>query len=280
MNSSLSSAPAFLSQTCFSTLGSAEYDFSSTLTLASDYSINAIEIRCLAGETISPENFSKLFPPVAAARKLLEQAQIELTGLGTSVKLFEAKAEDLDTLTSFARLADQLSCPWLRVFDGGKIGDLPDSPTWSKAQAFVRDWQKRRQEFGLKADIMIETHDGLTSIESARLFRKLLPDTAILWDSHHTWRAGGESLEGYFDVARDAIVHIHAKDSILKPSPKKPFTYCLPGQGEFPWSELAALVKKAKYTGKLSLEWERHWHPYLPPLTAAIPPFRSIVAQW
>jgi sugar phosphate isomerase/epimerase len=280
MNAPTSPAPSFLSQTCFSTLGSAEYDFSATLALASEYSIKAIEIRCLAGKTIAPDNFALLFPPAPDALKQLKAAKIELTGLGTSVKLFDAQAGDLDVLTSFAQLADTLSCPWLRVFDGGKIGELPTPETWAKTQSFVSAWQNRRQQLGLKADIMVETHDGLTSIESAHQFRKLLPNTAILWDSHHTWRAGGESLKGYFDVARDAIVHIHAKDSMQKPSPTKPFTYCLPGEGEFPWEELAALVKEAKFAGKLSLEWERHWHPYLPPLTEAIPPFHSILSQW
>ena len=267
-------------QTCFSTLGTAELTFAETINLAVNCEMAAIEIRCLSGQTIAPENFADLFPAPNDARHRLQTAKLELTGLGTSVKLFEADPVDIDTLVEFARLADALNCPWLRVFDGGKIGEFLSDVTWAKTQSFVANWQERRRSLGLSANIMVETHDGLTSIASAVQFRKLLPHTAILWDSHHTWRAGGESLSGYFEAAREAIVHVHVKDSVPVASERKPFTYCIPGQGDFPWAELGALIKGSQFPGKLSLEWEKHWHPYLPPITEAIPPYHDILCGW
>ena len=267
-------------QNCFSTLGSSELSFAETLDLAARHQISAIEIRCLSGETIAPDNFSTLFPPVGAALAQLQAAQVDLTSLGTSVKLLDSKTGDIETLVKFAQFADQTQCKWLRIFDGGTIGSLPSPEDWERAQTLVTAWQSRRKELGLNAEIMIETHDGLTSVPSVVLFRQKLPQTALLWDSHHTWRAGGESLSDYYTAARDAIVHIHVKDSIDKPSARKSFTYCLPGQGEFPWEQLKPLVRDDQFSGKLSLEWERHWHPYLAPLAEALPPYQEILASW
>ena len=65
------------------------------------------------------------------------------------------------------------------------------------------------------------------------------------------------------------VVHIHVKDSISKPSAKHPFSYVLPGEGEFAMAALRPVLA-AEFTGCVSLEWEKLWHPYLAPLDNAL----------
>ena len=65
------------------------------------------------------------------------------------------------------------------------------------------------------------------------------------------------------------VVHIHVKDSISQPSAKHPFSYALPGEGEFAMAPLRAVLA-AEFTGCVSLEWERLWHPSIAPLEAAL----------
>ena len=276
-NSSLQ--PRWSPPLCFSTLGCAELNFAQTIALAREFQIGAIEVRCLSGQTIEPSNFSTHFPPPSSAWPEVDTSKVELTGLGTSVKLMNPRPTDLDDLIHFARLADNLQCPWLRVFDGGNIGHPLSSDDLTAAQDLVNAWESARQKLNLNAQLMVETHDGLTSIEAITRFREVLPEVAILWDTHHTWRAG-ESLSGYHQTAKSAIVHIHVKDSIDVPSSRKPFTYCLPGEGQFPWSELGQLLRTQAFLGKISLEWERHWHPDLDPIQLALPLYRNILAQW
>jgi sugar phosphate isomerase/epimerase len=60
------------------------------------------------------------------------------------------------------------------------------------------------------------------------------------------------------------------KDSIGKPSARHPFTYVLPGDGEMPLAETLAVLRENNFSGCVSLEWERMWHPYLPPLRNAL----------
>jgi sugar phosphate isomerase/epimerase len=63
---------------------------------------------------------------------------------------------------------------------------------------------------------------------------------------------------------------VHVKDSISVPSARHPFTYVLPGDGEFPMAPLLAALRADSFAGPLSLEWEKMWHPYLAPLDDAL----------
>ena len=63
---------------------------------------------------------------------------------------------------------------------------------------------------------------------------------------------------------------MHVKDSMPVPSGKPPFTYVLPGAGEFPMEALRAALEADGFAGPVSLEWEKFWHPDLPPLDTAL----------
>ena len=98
----------------------------------------------------------------------------------------------------------------------------------------------------------------------------VVPEAAILWDAHHTWKKGGEDPLVTWRAIRASVVHVHVKDSVSVPSARHPFTYVLPGAGEFPMAPLRAELRAAGFAGPVSLEWERLWHPYLPSLDAAL----------
>jgi sugar phosphate isomerase/epimerase len=59
------------------------------------------------------------------------------------------------------------------------------------------------------------------------------------------------------------------KDSAPDLAPGAPTAYVLPGTGVFPMAALRAALAGG-YSGPLSLEWERQWHPELPPLDLAL----------
>jgi sugar phosphate isomerase/epimerase len=101
-------------------------------------------------------------------------------------------------------------------------------------------------------------------------FLAAVPGVGLLWDAHHTWRKGGEDPVATWRAVRAHVVHLHVKDSVAVPSARHPFTYVLPGDGGFPMAALMAAVRVAGFTGPVSLEWEKQWHPYLPPLETAL----------
>jgi sugar phosphate isomerase/epimerase len=156
---------------------------------------------------------------------------------------------------------------WLRVFDGGKMADEGEL---FRAVETLRWWRDERAARGWQVDLMIETHDSLFTAAAIGRLLAVVPDAAILWDSHHTWKKGGEDPLVTWRAIRASVVHVHVKDSVSVPSARHPVTYVLPGAGEFPMSPLMAELTAANFSGPVSLEWERMWHPYLPPLDEAL----------
>jgi sugar phosphate isomerase/epimerase len=116
----------------------------------------------------------------------------------------------------------------------------------------------------------METHDALFTADAINRFTDAAGGIAILWDSHHTWKRGSEDPVATWRAIQPHVVHIHVKDSVSRPSGKNSYTYMLPGEGEFPAVALFAALRVDDYTGVVSLEWERLWHPELAPVTDAL----------
>jgi sugar phosphate isomerase/epimerase len=186
--------------------------------------------------------------------------------LDTSLKLAENSATDRADFLRFLPWAEALGVPWLRVFDGGHAAD----PATHQAMAStVEWWLAQKQQDGWSANVMVETHDALFTTAAIEQFVALAPGTAIHWDTQHTWKNGGEDPVQTWRRIRQYVVHVHVKDSVNRPSEKHPYTYVFPGEGEFPMTNLRQVLRN-EFTGVVSLEWEKLWHPYLAPLDDAL----------
>ncbi|HKB89376.1 MAG TPA: TIM barrel protein, partial [Opitutaceae bacterium] len=133
---------------------------------------------------------------------------------------------------------------------------------------------------GWKTDLILETHDAFCDTRTVlELFDAAGAPMPLIWDSHHTWKLGKEPLMATWSALRDSVKHVHYKDSISQPSARHPYTYVLPGDGEFPSQELFSLLSREGFAGPISLEWEKQWHPELPDLSLALEKARQI-AGW
>lgn len=250
----------------FSTLGCPELNLEEVITLAAKHDVGAVELRCLAGSTDVPGQLAAAYGTPAALAARLATAPVRIVALDTSLKLAGGAEADWTAMQHFIPWAEALGGVRLRVFDGGTAGD-PAAPF--QVAAGWRRWRELRRRHGWKTDLMVETHDSL--FDAARILACLreAPDCAILWDSHHTWKKGGEDPVATWAAIKAHVVHVHLKDSVDRPSARHPYTYVLPGAGAFPWSTLRPIIA-AEFSGPVSLEWERQWHPYLPPLEKAL----------
>lgn len=252
---------------CFSTLGCPEFSLEAVLALAAKHRIPLVEVRSLAGTVDLAAHFSAHYDTPARLATQLTDAKARIVALDASLRLIGGTTGERDQLVALAPWADALGVRWLRVFDGGR--DLATSEL-EAAGAMLRWWRDLRAARGWRVELMVETHDSLLTAAAVARFRAALPDTAILWDAHHTWRKGGEDPVTTWRAIRSGVVHVHLKDSVGEPSARHPFTYVLPGDGEFPVSPLLAALRADGFDGAVSLEWERMWHPYLPSLDAAL----------
>ncbi len=250
----------------FSSLGCHELTLEQTLALAEQHDIAAVELRTLGGTMDLPAYFARIYGSPEALAQKLRGHRVRILAFDTSLRLTAATAGDRKAFLAFAPWAEALGIAWLRVFDGDSIGDR----TLAEAAATMRWWREQRQVHGWRTDMMVETHDTLVTAEAILRFCELVPDAAILWDAHNTWRGGDADPVTMWRAISSHVVHVHVKDSVSRPSGRHPYTLVLPGDGEFPMARLLDVLRADHYAGAISLEWERQWHPSLPPLDEAL----------
>jgi sugar phosphate isomerase/epimerase len=250
----------------FSSLGCPELDLEQTLALAARHRLPGVELRALGGTIDLPAHLAAAYGNPAACAARLQCQPVKILSLDTSLKLAENTPEQRADFLKFLPWADALGVPRLRVFDGGHDASAATHRAMAETVAW---WRGLRAENRWSTDLMVETHDALSTSASILGFLALAPGTGILWDTHHTWKTGGEDPVATWRAIRPHVVHLHVKDSVSLPSGRHSFSYRLPGDGEFPMAPLRAVLDR-EYTGPMSLEWERLWHPELAPLDDAL----------
>lgn len=263
---------------CLNTLGCPEFSLEETFALAAKHGLDGVELRALGG-TLDLAGYLRArygSPEELAGQLAAMSGGVRVVAFNTSMRLVGWSAVEREQLVDIVPWAEALGVRWLRVFDGGKTADEGEL---ARAAETLRWWRAERATRGWRADWMIETHDSLFTAAAIGRLLAIVPDAAILWDTHHTWKKGGEDPLATWAAIRARVVHVHVKDSVSVPSARHPFTYVLPGAGEFPMAPLMAAWRGeaagggnggAKFSGPVSLEWERMWHPYLPPLDEAL----------
>ena len=253
---------------CISSLGCPECSLDEILALAARHGIDAVELRTLGGTVDLARYFAAQFgiPEKLAAR--LRRERVRVISLDASLHLAAGTEAEQTEFLELLPWAEAAGVRWLRVFDGR--GQLEPEPAIEAAAESARAWRALRRERGIAADIMVETHDTLFTAAAINRFLAAAPGTAILWDAHHTWRKGGEPPIETWRAIQPHVVHVHVKDSVPMPSARHPYTYRLPGDGDFPIAPLLAALQADSFNGAVSLEWEKQWHPYLPSLEEAL----------
>jgi sugar phosphate isomerase/epimerase len=250
-----------------SSLGCPDMSLDEVIGLAIRHGLTAVELRALGGSLDLPAYLKAAYGSPEALARHLQDSAVSVVAFGTSLRIVGSEKADRESFLEFVPWAEALGVPRLRVFDGGKAADDAEI---AQGAATVSWWTELRRERGWRTDIMVETHDSLMTAALIQRLINAVPAISILWDTHHTWKKGGEDpLETWARIKRH-VCHTHVKDSISVPAGKYPYTYVQPGTGEFPAAPLINALRADKFAGPLSLEWEKVWHPDLPPLDTAL----------
>jgi sugar phosphate isomerase/epimerase len=156
------------------------------------------------------------------------------------------------------------------VFDGGETGSVEEIDS---AGQLIGWWDERFAASMGQIELAIETHDALSKPDALQRFLDRIPTGRILWDTHHTWKEGGEAPAQTWERLRGRTNHLHVKDSR---SSGASYAYVPPGRGEYPFGELQQCLAADQFTGTISLEWERYWFPDLPPIAEALDGFNQV----
>ncbi|MBH53802.1 MAG: sugar phosphate isomerase [Opitutaceae bacterium] len=268
MKATTSCYPDFL--WTFSTLGCPSLNLDSICALAREYGLRFVEIRATEDRVELPQLFKERFGrPESLSEYLLDQ-QVSISCLNTSLKLVGNDEDCREEFLKFLPWAEAIGTKTLRVFDGGTVPDGLNDEAYQSALTTFEWWSEERSKNQWSTDIAIETHDCLVSHPALERILKAKPDLNIIWDTHHTWKKSGDSVETSWQKVAKNVCNIHIKDSISVPSAKHPFSYVNLGEGEFPLEDTLQLLKQNNYQSFVSIEWEKMWHPYMPDLQVAL----------
>jgi sugar phosphate isomerase/epimerase len=261
----------------FSTLGCLEWDLDTILNQAITQGFAGVEIRGYRGNLNAyecPEFSSRRSETV----KRFRDAGVEVACFASSARVFLDPASSLREVEAYAPLCESFGTPYIRVF-AGPIGHVPSTSEVETLCAHLRQVLPAARDHG--ATLLLETHDDWVQAPILRAVceRVNSPAFGILWDTHHPYRLTGEAPEETCRLLGPYIRHTHWKDS--RPNPNKPgtHTYRLLGEGDLPLDRMLSALQRIDYTGFLSLEWERKWHPDLEPPETAIPAFAQFMRK-
>ena len=234
--------------------------------MARDWEVPPVELRGVGGRMDLPAYFDEAGLTPTRVRELCRGHGVEIVALDASLRLIGGDDQQRQEFLDFARLADTLGVRNVRAFDGeGAVAAAVEAAAW---------WDEARAAEGIGARMIVETHDALADVAACeRFMRDAPPSVGLLWDSHHTFRKTGEPMTQTWPRLRPWVEHVHVKDSVLKDGRSH---NVLPGDGELDNDTLLAALTTDGFDGVVSLEWERHWQPHLPPLPEALARCRQL----
>jgi sugar phosphate isomerase/epimerase len=247
----------------FSTLGCPDWSFEKIVAFAAANNYDGIEIRGIQREldlTKTPTFSNKR--NINTSLKLMQDNNLKFADLGSSAAMhFPEGAErqkNLDEAKRFIELAEQISCPYIRVFPNDFLRDQDKEQTKqliAKGLLELGDYAKHTN-----VSVLLETHGQV--VYTADLLQIMQAaeheHTGMVWDAYNMWSVTKESPASVYAALKKYIKHTHIKDAKMIGGKEQ---YVLLGTGDSAIFDAVDLLAKNNYSGYYSFEWEKLWHP-------------------
>lgn len=261
----------------YTTLACPEWDIAKIIAVARENRYDGIDFRGYLGsvDIDTDEHFKGRSLKEIVAR--VADSGLEVSCLSGSAKMTAAdeksRIQSLDSVKRFAELCNAFNCRQIRMFGGGSKG-IAD-PVANAAETLVQV-----SAVGVDADVQVavETHDDWTD---SSLLRKAFEcagwpeNTGFLWDVHHPFRFHGEKPEDTVKNLGEKLLNTHWKDSLQPEGGALALKLC--GEGDVPLAASYRALLAAGYTGWITFEWEKKWHPEIEEPEIAVPQFARFI---
>ncbi|MDJ0314464.1 TIM barrel protein [Arthrobacter sp. H35-D1] len=178
----------------------------------------------------------------------------------------------------------------VRVFPGAGLEPcgVGEEPSPALAAADLRAARRLNAAAGHARDlgvgILLETHDSHPrASDVARILAHVEADAPVkvIWDLMHPWRHD-ETPERTAALLTESLAYAQYKDGVRTPDTHD-VVLTLPGEGQLPLLRMNALAAEIAamqgiFDPWVSLEWERAWHPELPPVGQALASLKALLA--
>lgn len=247
----------------FSTLGCPDWDLNRIMDFAVQYGFKGIEVRGLQRELDLPK--CKEFNSASSRKDTLKRMKskgLQFINLGSSANLHIAgpakRQQQIDEAKRFIDLADDLNCPYIRVFPN----NFPKEQSKEFTMELITKGMDELGEYanGTKVKVLMETHgDVVYKNDLLKIMQNVNPkNTGLIWDISNMWTITKEDLSEVYSAIKQYIYHVHIKDAKLN---EEKIDYVFLGKGDVPIMKAIDLLEQNNYKGYYSFEWEKLWHP-------------------
>jgi sugar phosphate isomerase/epimerase len=265
----------------YSTLGCPDWSFDNILDFAVKYGYKGIELRGILTqlELFQCPQFSNA-SAILATRKQVEEKGLSIVDLCSSVELHIADGDlrraRLDDAKRYIDLAQQLNCPFVRVFPNLLPKDRPREATLDLIVKGLLELGDHAR--GSQVSVLMETHGDLVDTATLKQVMRSAkhPHTGLIWDFYNMWSVTREPPTQVYSELKDYIRHTHVKDGMMIDGKER---LTLLGKGEAPVAETIRVLVKGGYTGFYSFEWEKRWHPEIEASELAIGEYPKAMAS-
>lgn len=265
----------------FSTLGCPDWTFKQIVDFAVANKYEGLEMRGLLRQM----DLTKCKEFDSAQKRadtlaLMRNNQLRFVNLGSSSTLhFPEGAErqkQLDEGRRFIDLAQQIDCPFIRVFPNNFPKDQEKTATMALIAKGLLELADHAR--GSNVTVLLETHGDLVKIAD---LQQLMQDAkhdkiGLVWDVSNMWTITKEPPAAAWLALKKYIRHTHIKDANLVDGKLQ---YTLLGQGEVPILQAVDLLEKSGYKGYYSFEWEKLWHPEIAEPEIAIADYSKVMRR-
>ena len=246
----------------FSTLGCPDWSFDTIVNFAVNNGYNGIEIRGIQREMYLPRCPVFSADRIGDTMRLLKDKDLQIVNLGASAAMHLSDAaereKNLDEGKAFIDLAQQLNCPYIRVFPN----DFPPNQNRNVTMEWIA---KGLQELGdyaknTNVTVLMETHGEVVKSDDIAHIMQLAahPKVGLVWDIVNMWSVTKEPPLQVYQKLKPYIHHAHIKDLRITNDKE---TYTMLGEGIAPVFEGIDALYRNNYNGYYSFEWEKLWHP-------------------
>ena len=265
----------------FSTLGCPDWSFQKITDFAVEHNYNSIELRGVLREmdlTKCPEFNTP--QNISATLSIMKDKNLAFVDLGSSTNLHIAdsteRKKNLDEAKRFIDLAQNIFCPYIRVFPNNLPKDKDKNETMdliTKGLLELGDYAK-----GSKVSVLMETHGDLVWTEDIQKIMESAfnEHTGLVWDVTNMWSVTKEPPADVYNKLKKYIRHTHIKD--MKMTDGK-IGYVLLGEGEVPIFTAIDALQNGGYKGYYSFEWEKLWHPEIGDPEIALADYSKVMLQ-
>jgi sugar phosphate isomerase/epimerase len=263
----------------FSTLACPEWPAEAAVEEAAAFGYEGLEWR--GGED------GHVNPSLPASARARLRRQVESAGLfSLAVTAYSSFTSDspaerqanVDHLRQHLDLAADLGASYVRAF----VGELPPGadrqPYYPQIIAGLAAAAEHAARVGVR--LAVEPHDDFVRPASIAPLLEALPPDAVcaVWDIGNAWAAGEDPADS-LRLLRPRLGYVQVKDGLGRGSA---WRLTEVGAGQVPLQAAFAwlLAEPDPYPGAFSLEWERTWHPELPPAEMALPKALRLMRAW